>query len=39
MDRVGENLSKSTIKGWWLVTRDRESWRKILKEAEAPAGL
>jgi hypothetical protein len=35
MDGWGERgLSKLGIKGWWMVTRDRKSWRKILRDAE-----
>ena len=26
----GEDLRKLGIKGWWMVARDRKSWRKIL---------
>ena len=32
-------LRKIGIKGWWLVAKDREDWRKVLREAEALVGL
>ena len=39
MDGVLEDLRKLRIKGWWLVARDREAWKRILREAEAQIGL
>jgi hypothetical protein len=27
------------VKSWWMVAKDRESWRKVLREAEAHTGL
>jgi hypothetical protein len=39
MDGVEEDLRKMTVKKWWLAARNRESWRNILREAEAHSGL
>jgi hypothetical protein len=30
---------KINVKNWWTVAKDRESWKKILREAEAHKGL
>ena len=27
-----EDLSRLGVKGWWMVARDQESWRRILRE-------
>ena len=35
MDEMGEKLRKFKIKGWWMVAREIELWRKILREAYA----
>ena len=35
---VGEDLRRYRIlanKGWWLIARDRVSWRKISRKTEA----
>jgi hypothetical protein len=34
-----DDLRKLNVKNWWTVGKDRESWRKILREAEAHKGL
>ena len=34
-----EDLRKLRIQGWWLVARDREAWKRVLREAEAQIGL
>jgi hypothetical protein len=39
MDGVEEDLRKMKVKNWWLAARNRESWRNILREAEAHSGL
>jgi hypothetical protein len=39
MDGVLEDLRKLGVKSWWMATKDRESWRKVLREAEAHIGL
>jgi len=39
MDGVLEDLRKLGVKSWWMVAKDRESWRKVLREAEAHIGL
>jgi hypothetical protein len=38
-DGVEDDLRKLKVKNWWMVTKDRESWKKILREAEAHNGL
>ena len=38
MDGMGEDLSKVGNKGWWMVAKDRELWRKIYRKIEALAG-
>jgi hypothetical protein len=38
-DGVEDDLRKLNFKNWWTVTKDRESWKKILREAEAHKGL
>jgi hypothetical protein len=39
MDGVLEDLRKLGGKSWRMVAKDRESWRKVLLEAEAHIGL
>jgi hypothetical protein len=39
MDGLEEDLRNVKIKKWWLAARNRESWRKILREAEAHSWL
>ena len=39
MNGILENLRILRIKGWWLVARDREAWKRVLREAEAEIGL
>jgi hypothetical protein len=34
-----DELRKLNVKNWWTVAKDRESWKKILREAEAHNGL
>lgn len=36
---VLEDVKKLGVKNWWTVARDREDWKKVLREAEAHAGL
>jgi hypothetical protein len=36
---VEDDLRKLNVKNWWTVAKDRESWKKILREAEAHKGL
>jgi hypothetical protein len=38
-DGVEDDLRKLNVKNWWTVAKDRESWEKILREAEAHKGL
>ena len=38
IERVGEDLKKFEINGWWIVARDRESCKKIMRETEARTG-
>jgi hypothetical protein len=38
MDGVEQDLRKTKIKKWWSAARNRESWRKTLREAEAHSG-
>lgn len=39
IDGVLEDVKKLGIKNWWKVAKDRQVWRKILREAEAHVGL
>jgi hypothetical protein len=39
MNVVEEDLRKMEIKKWWSAARNRESWRNILRKAEAHSGL
>ena len=39
IDGVLEDLSRLRVKGWWNVAKDRDAWRRILREAEAQSGL
>jgi hypothetical protein len=34
-----DDFIKLNVKNWWTVAKDRESWKKILREAEAHKGL
>jgi hypothetical protein len=34
MDGVLQDLRKLGVKSWWMVAKDRESWRKVLREAD-----
>jgi hypothetical protein len=36
---VENDLRKLSAKNWWTVAKDRESWKKNLREAEAHKGL
>jgi hypothetical protein len=36
---VVEDLRKLGIQRWWMVTRDSQSWKRVLQEAEAYCGL
>jgi hypothetical protein len=36
---VEDDLRKLNVKDWWTVAKDRESWEKILRKAEAHKGL
>jgi hypothetical protein len=38
-DGVEDHLRKLNVKNWWTVAKDRELWKKILREAEAHKGL
>jgi hypothetical protein len=38
-DGLEDDLRKLEVKNWWMVAKDRESWKKILGEAEAHNGL
>jgi hypothetical protein len=37
--RVEDDLRKLNVKNKWTVTKDTESWKKILREAKAHKGL
>jgi hypothetical protein len=39
MGGVLEDLRKLEVKSLWMVVKDRESWRKVLREAKAHIGL
>jgi hypothetical protein len=39
MDGVLEDLRRLGVKSWWMVAKDRESWRNVFWEAEAHIGL
>jgi hypothetical protein len=36
---VKNDPSNLKVKNWWTVAKDREAWKKILREAEAHNGL
>ena len=38
-DGAPEDPNKLETKGRWMVSRDRESWRKILREIKALTGM
>jgi hypothetical protein len=38
-DGVEDDLRKLKVKNWWMVTKERDSWKKILREAKAHNGL
>jgi hypothetical protein len=35
---VDDDPRKLEVKNWWMVTKDRESWKKVLRGAEAHNG-
>ncbi|PSN31769.1 hypothetical protein C0J52_24680 [Blattella germanica] len=39
IDSVSEDLKRLGVENWWMTARNRESCRKILKEAKARTGL
>ena len=39
MDDVMSDIRILGVRNWWTVAKDRDLWRKILKEAEARSGL
>jgi hypothetical protein len=39
MDAVLEDLRMLEVKSWWMFAKDRESRKKVLREAEAYTGL
>jgi hypothetical protein len=39
MDAVLEDMRKLGVQSWWMVAKDKGSWRKVLWEAEAHIGL
>jgi hypothetical protein len=36
---VEDDLRKLKVKNWWTVAKDRESWKKFLREVKAHNGL
>ncbi|KAJ4428576.1 hypothetical protein ANN_24620 [Periplaneta americana] len=38
-DCIMKDIRKLEVKNWWTVAKDRDSWRRILKEAEAQPRL
>jgi hypothetical protein len=36
---VLEDLRKLGVKSWWMVVKDRESWKKVLRGAGSHIGL
>ncbi|KAJ4438485.1 hypothetical protein ANN_14430 [Periplaneta americana] len=38
MDGVLEDLKKVGIKGWWLVARDRDTWKRVLRRPRLKLG-
>mgnify|MGYP007063910716 CR=1 FL=1 len=38
-DCVTNDIRKLGIKNWWIAAKDRDLWRRILKEAETRPGL
>ncbi|KAJ4439138.1 hypothetical protein ANN_15095 [Periplaneta americana] len=39
MDCVMDDIKRLGVKNWWTVAKDRDRWRRILKEAETRSGL
>ena len=39
IDGILEDVKVLGVKNWWTLAKDREVWRKILREAEAHDGL
>jgi len=38
LDDVETDLKEMDVRGWTKVTRDRDAWKLILKEAMVPHG-
>ena len=38
MDCVMNDIKKPGVENWWVVARDRDQWRRLLREAEAQPG-
>jgi hypothetical protein len=36
---VEDDIRKLKVNNWWMVAKDGELWKKILREAEAHKGL
>ena len=39
MDCVMNYIKKLGVENWWIVARDRERWKRLLREAKARPGL
>ena len=39
LDGVVEDTRRTGVKQWWMVAKNRESWRRILREGEPRPGL
>ena len=39
MDEVKQNVRNLEINNWWLLVRDRDDWKIILRETKAHLGL
>ena len=39
VDGVMSDIKKLGVENWWLMARDRDGWRRFLREAEARPGL
>ena len=39
MDDEMDDIRTLGVRNWWMIAKDRDLWRKIMKDAKAHSGL